>query len=424
MKRITYRLAVGTAAAALFTGVASAQTVADYTAVDVGLLPGAFSNVPWGMNNAGEVVGWNQGPLTILRAYVWRPGQGISELPPPAGYSENQAADISNTGIIVGSAHNGGTSNQAAWRRVNGVYQILPSITGCASNRPVAVNDLGAVVGHSCPDSVWDTPGRTPWYYSDETGLINLAPLGFRNVGDVNNAGVVTGNGVVNGVSGALRWQAPAGPVEVLPMLPAPYNDSAMGEGINEAGQVVGTSINILTGSDTWRAFLNTPGGGTEMVSNPVTARSSAYAINESGHIVGTDGTTSTTDIYGWVWTPESGKRFIYATHNGSAPFHANRSIDINDSGQVVCRAANANTPSNTFVLTPIAPPPPPPCPADFNTDGAVTTSDVSAFLSAWFTDVAGGGSAADFDDSGATTTADISAYLSAWFTAIAAGGC
>jgi len=64
------------------------------------------------------------------------------------------------------------------------------------------------------------------------------------------------------------------------------------------------------------------------------------------------------------------------------------------------------------------------PCPADFNLDGAVTTSDVSAFLTAWFADIANATTNADFDDSGSTTTADISAFLSAWFAAIAAGGC
>ncbi|HYE02022.1 MAG TPA: hypothetical protein VD963_02175 [Phycisphaerales bacterium] len=62
-------------------------------------------------------------------------------------------------------------------------------------------------------------------------------------------------------------------------------------------------------------------------------------------------------------------------------------------------------------------------CPADFGGDGSVTTADVSAFLSAWFADVANGSLDADFDDSGLTTTADITAFLGAWFGAIA-GGC
>ncbi|HYE01780.1 MAG TPA: hypothetical protein VD963_00955 [Phycisphaerales bacterium] len=63
-------------------------------------------------------------------------------------------------------------------------------------------------------------------------------------------------------------------------------------------------------------------------------------------------------------------------------------------------------------------------CPADFNDSGTVTTSDISAFLSAWFADISGGTTTADFNNSGSTTTADISAFLSAWFAAISGGGC
>ncbi|HYE02077.1 MAG TPA: hypothetical protein VD963_02460, partial [Phycisphaerales bacterium] len=64
-----------------------------------------------------------------------------------------------------------------------------------------------------------------------------------------------------------------------------------------------------------------------------------------------------------------------------------------------------------------------PECPADFNQDGLVSTSDISSFLSVWFADVANGTTDADFDGSGATSTADISAFLSAWFAAVG-GGC
>ncbi|HYE02105.1 MAG TPA: CAP domain-containing protein [Phycisphaerales bacterium] len=62
-------------------------------------------------------------------------------------------------------------------------------------------------------------------------------------------------------------------------------------------------------------------------------------------------------------------------------------------------------------------------CPADFNGSGTATTSDITAFLGAWFGDLAGGTVVADFDLSGTVTSADISAFLGAWFGALA-GGC
>ncbi|HYE03437.1 MAG TPA: vanadium-dependent haloperoxidase [Phycisphaerales bacterium] len=62
-------------------------------------------------------------------------------------------------------------------------------------------------------------------------------------------------------------------------------------------------------------------------------------------------------------------------------------------------------------------------CPADFNNNNAVNTSDISSFLSAWFTDLSTGTDEADFNASGATNTSDVTAFLSAWFAALA-GGC
>ncbi|MBC7835266.1 MAG: hypothetical protein H7Y88_09230 [Phycisphaerales bacterium] len=63
------------------------------------------------------------------------------------------------------------------------------------------------------------------------------------------------------------------------------------------------------------------------------------------------------------------------------------------------------------------------PCAADWNNSGAVTSADITAFLSDWFADLAGGTSIADFNHSGATTSADITSFLSAWFAALAGGG-
>ncbi|MBC7834347.1 MAG: hypothetical protein H7Y88_04500 [Phycisphaerales bacterium] len=58
-------------------------------------------------------------------------------------------------------------------------------------------------------------------------------------------------------------------------------------------------------------------------------------------------------------------------------------------------------------------------CPADFNGDGLITSSDISAFLSAFFSDLANGTVVADFDNGGSTGSADISAFLNAWFAAL-----
>ncbi|MBC7834448.1 MAG: hypothetical protein H7Y88_05020 [Phycisphaerales bacterium] len=59
---------------------------------------------------------------------------------------------------------------------------------------------------------------------------------------------------------------------------------------------------------------------------------------------------------------------------------------------------------------------------ADFNADGVVGSSDITAFLARWFQDLSTPALEADFDQSGATGSADVTAFLAAWFASL--GGC
>ncbi|QKK09931.1 MAG: hypothetical protein HND58_18430 [Planctomycetota bacterium] len=56
-----------------------------------------------------------------------------------------------------------------------------------------------------------------------------------------------------------------------------------------------------------------------------------------------------------------------------------------------------------------------PDCPGDFNSDGAVNTQDILAFLNAW----TAGDEAADFNEDGSVNTLDVLAFLNVW-----TGGC
>jgi len=64
------------------------------------------------------------------------------------------------------------------------------------------------------------------------------------------------------------------------------------------------------------------------------------------------------------------------------------------------------------------------PCPADWNDDGVVNSTDVSEFINSWFTDQVEGTFIADFDDNGVVNSTDVSEFINAWFEAIAGGGC
>ncbi|HYE03676.1 MAG TPA: hypothetical protein VD963_10635 [Phycisphaerales bacterium] len=63
------------------------------------------------------------------------------------------------------------------------------------------------------------------------------------------------------------------------------------------------------------------------------------------------------------------------------------------------------------------------PCPADWDDNDVVNTSDISLYLNDWFNDIATSNTVADFDHNGVTNTSDLSQFLSTWFAALS-GNC
>jgi hypothetical protein len=61
-------------------------------------------------------------------------------------------------------------------------------------------------------------------------------------------------------------------------------------------------------------------------------------------------------------------------------------------------------------------------CAADWNGDGFINSSDISAFLTAWLQSVQDGTLAADFNGDGQANSSDISAFLTAWLQAVTNG--
>jgi len=61
-------------------------------------------------------------------------------------------------------------------------------------------------------------------------------------------------------------------------------------------------------------------------------------------------------------------------------------------------------------------------CPADFNDDGTVNSTDVSDFINAWFEDQAFGTLVTDWDGNGVSNSTDVSGFINSWFEDTAAG--
>jgi hypothetical protein len=64
------------------------------------------------------------------------------------------------------------------------------------------------------------------------------------------------------------------------------------------------------------------------------------------------------------------------------------------------------------------------PCRADWNFNGAVNSSDISEYLTAWLDSVQNGNLNADVSGDGAVNSSDISEFLTRWLAAIQSGSC
>jgi probable HAF family extracellular repeat protein len=166
---------------------------------DLGPVPGKTSSFGRGINAGGYVVGHSAGGDP--RAFLWRPGIGMSALSNLSGGATSEAFEISDAGRIVGSAaDSAGTKHAVSWTGPTGA--------------PVRL-DLG-VVGHSGTEAL-----------------------------DVNEQGVAVGYGLFNGQERALVYHPTLGAVRLDAML----GQAATGwtflraNGINESGEIVGTGI-------------------------------------------------------------------------------------------------------------------------------------------------------------------------------------
>src|SRR5258707_7339826 len=111
---------------------------------------------------------------------------------------------------------------------------------------------------------------------------------------------------------------------------------SARVHGVNESGQAVGAS-GYPHGAETHAFFWQKQGGIRDLGTLPGGDYSSAFAINDSGVVVGTSNTS--TSSHAFSWTPAQGLRDL-GTLTGA---NASSAFAINIQGQIAgSSAANA----------------------------------------------------------------------------------
>lgn len=254
----------------------------------------------------------------------------------PGGGTASLAADINNSGQVVGSSHATGGQHATLWH--GGLVTDLGTLGGAYGSETfshaLAINNSGQVTGYS----VFGTDGQNRAFLWDNVnGMTDLGTLRDGSAAHgINDSGQVVGiSGATTG-SRAFLWNPgpDGGMTDLGSLLPGTYSgfDYSRASDINNSGQVVGSSVSTVGGRSE-RAVLWQDGTITDLgaLSDEYDrSSSSASSINDSGQIVGASD-VSPFNHHAVLWQNGS------ITDLGSlTDGHYSYAVDINNSGQVV----------------------------------------------------------------------------------------
>jgi len=312
----------------------------DYTLTVLPPLPGDLYTVPWGINEAGDVVGWStDGGAEHPFLFTDSGGSVALDL---GTESRGTGRDINDAGIAAGGTYNPDPQHAMRWP-AGGPAEDLGTLGTGPFSEAWGLNSTGAVVGTS------DYGGPLPhgFLYTDAGGMIDVTPSAAGRAYDVNDAGVVVGTAG----SRAIRWSA--GVLEDLGAA-GPF-DRTDGRAINEAGQVAGCARS--TTGTTERVARYTDGVGWQVLGGGGDTNC-AKGINAYGDLVGQGRPTGTGILRAFLYTDIDGLLDLGTLVNPPLQYRLLDATDINDRGQVVGSAWDIAAATYVGVrLDPVVPP-------------------------------------------------------------------
>jgi probable HAF family extracellular repeat protein len=282
-RRIAGRLVLG-----LLLGAVPFPAEILYSVTDLGALEGPKSSYGTGINNAGQVVGYSYPSTSTYAAYhafLYSNGQ-MTDLGTLGGrYSRGDG--INNAGQVAGWADTSAGSLHA-FLYTDGQMTDLGTLGGPSSSA-FAINDAGQIVGGATSTS---NPYNPHAFLYTDGQMTDLGTLGgpSSSASGINNTGQIVGGA---NTSTTYPYYSHAflytdGQMRDLGTLgsPPPYfTEFSFASGINNAGQVVGTSNS--------RAFVYRDGqmlNLNDLIDPALRIRlTRATAINDQGQIVAND---------------------------------------------------------------------------------------------------------------------------------------
>lgn len=308
----------------LFPALAAAQ----YTAVDLGSLPGAANSQALAVNDRGDAAGVS-GFGFPTSAVMWT-AEGLTDIGSiPPLVSTSYAHDINKRGAVVGhgTVFGPGSVGTHGFLYQDGVLTDLGTLPGETESYAVAINDRGEIAGISF--TFFGQSHLVIW----RDGAIHdlgVLPAGDANVTDMNNRRQIVGYATSSSGERAFTWRD--GVVTYLP--PLTEGGSSFAWAINDRGEIAGASY---TPSGELHPVLWRDGVAIDLGTLPGSGVCQAEGLNDRGQVVGWCAIHATGTASAFAW--EDGEM----TAVGALP-GGNYSLAsaINDRGVIVGASLDA----------------------------------------------------------------------------------
>ena len=323
-----------------------------------------YTSQATGINNNGQVVGWQQhlGYWYVTYAFRWEPLSGIQYLGNLSGdifMHDSQAYDINSSGQVAGWSHTPGGGAQGAFLWTEGgtggawynpQVKFLGTLGG-SNSFAYGINDMAHVVGRS------DTSSSQQHAFLYRNDMADLGTLGgvTSEARRINRYDQVVGTAQnASGQDRAFLWSP--GAMDGVPTNPQMKDLGDLGGGwsraygMNDQGGVVGSSA---YGTQI-RAFAWDTSGGMRDLGTLGGNSSVAYGTNNLGQIVGSANASNGQD-HAFIWNSGVMRDLNYYIPETSG-WTLTAATGINDSGQI-CGYGTGPGGYHPFLLTPAPPP-------------------------------------------------------------------